>query len=779
MKRTVRVPVPALTATLPRGARFGVNALGALLALAVFGLLLADIGAFGSGAAKGFFNDWIYNAAELAAASLVLARALLVRAERPAWLVLALGVLFYAAADIYYTLALEPMANIPTPSLSDVGYLGFYVCAYVMIVLLARSHVRNFHASVWLDGAIGALSVSAVGAALVLEPVTHTTHGTFAAVATNLAYPLGDLLLLAFVVGVFALTGWRPGRTWTLIGAGFALLGVADSIYLFRVAENTYAAGTVLDAMWPAGLLLLALAAWCMPRRHHEIRFEGLAVMVSPCVFALAATALLIRGNYVHQEAFTEALATAALVVAGARFALSFNDVRRLSDVRERQARTDELTGLSNRRHFYALLDAAIDGCRQRGGTFALLMLDLDNFKELNDTLGHYAGDLVLAQIGPRMQAVLRGGATARLGGDEFGLIVRDADGAEAAAERILQALARPFELEGASVSVQASVGIASFPRDALDMTRLLRCADVAMYEAKETHARVAFYSPEGDEPGPPRLGLLSELRAAIGRGELEVHYQPQVDLQTLEPSGAEALVRWRDSSGDLIGPDSFIAMAEQGGAMRELTSYVLREALAQHRRWREAGHDLAIAVNVSATNLLDTAFLGELRAALDCWHTPPSSLRLEITESVLISEGPRVRSVLDALSRLGVQLSLDDFGTGYSPLAYLRDLPVDEIKIDRSFVSAMTEEAETETIVESTIALARRLGMNVVAEGIETRAQLVLLRSLECPFGQGFLFSQPLPAAELERWLQSGPAMCEAAAEPLGELAGEAVELR
>ena len=778
MQRTVRVPLPALTAALPRGACRSVNAFGAMLALAVFGLMLGDLGAFGDGALKNFFSDWVYNGAELAAAALVLARALLVRAERPAWLVLALGILFYAAADIYYTLVLEPMASIPTPSLSDAGYLGFYVCAYVMLVLLVRSHVRHFHASVWLDGAIGALSVSAVGAALVLEPVIHTTHGTFAAVATNLAYPLGDLLLLAFVVGVFALTGWRPGRTWALIGAGFALLGVADSIYLFRVAEDTYVAGTVLDTMWPAGLLLLALSAWCMPRRHHEIRFEGLAVMVAPCVFALPAIALLIRANYVHQGPITEALATAALVVAGARFALAFNDVRRLSEVRERQARTDELTGLSNRRHFYSLLDAAIDGCRGRGGTFALLMLDLDNFKELNDTLGHYAGDLVLEQIGPRMQAVLRGGATARLGGDEFGVIVRDAAGAEAAAERILQALARPFEIEGASVSVQASVGIAAFPRDALDMTRLLQCADVAMYTAKETRSRVAFYSPQSDHEGPSRLGLVSELRAAIERGELVVHYQPQVDLQTLEPSGAEALVRWRDSSGDLLGPDSFIAMAEQGGAMRELTAYVLREALAQHRRWRDAGHDLTIAVNLSATNLLDTAFLGELRAALDRWRTPPSSLRLEITESVLISEGPRVRSVLDSLSRLGVQLSLDDFGTGYSPLAYLRDLPVDEIKIDRSFVSAMIEEAETETIVESTIALARRLGMNVVAEGIETRAQLALLRSLECPFGQGFLFSAPLPAGELERWLESGQAACEAAAEPLGDLAGGAVEL-
>ncbi len=768
-----RPRLPALTAALPTRSRFGVNMLGAALALSIVGLALSDLGAFGNGSVANIFDNWVFNAAEVAAAALVLARGLLVRNERAAWITLAAGIFFYAAAEIYYTVVLEPMSNPPSPSLSDAGYLAFYACAYVMIVLLVRTHVRHFPASVWLDGAIGGLSVAAVGAALVLDPVIHGTHGSFAAVATNLAYPMCDLLLFGFVVGVCALTGWRPGRTWALIGAGFALLGVADSIYLFRVAENSYQAGTILDAMWPTGLLLLGFAAWCRPRPRHEIRFEGFAAMVAPVAFALPALFLLIRGSYVHQGVVTESLATAALLVAVARYVLSFNDVRRLSEVREQQARTDELTGLSNRRHFYGQLNQAIESCEARGASFALLMIDLDHFKELNDTLGHSAGDLVLTQIGPRIESVLRGGAIARLGGDEFGVILREPEAAESVAERILQALASPFELGGVSVSVQASVGIAVFPRDARTMSRLMQCADVAMYQAKDLRARYAVYSPVADQHSRARLELMGDLKQAIAQRELDVYFQPQVDLNTLEPRGAEALVRWHHSNQGLLGPDNFIALAEQGGVMRELTSYVLEQSLAQHRIWLNSGHELTIAVNVSATNLVDSAFVGELREQLERWRIPPQMLKLEITESVLIAEGPRVRSVLESLAALGVRLSLDDFGTGYSPLAYLRDLPVGEIKIDRSFVSAMMSSSDTELIVESTIALARRLGMDVVAEGIETTEQLALLHALDCPLAQGYLFSEPLAAEDFIRWLErktaSAPAERQAAAPLLG----------
>jgi diguanylate cyclase (GGDEF)-like protein len=738
--------------------RAAVEIVGLLLVVAVVGLAMNNLGLFGTSKLGSLFNDWVYNGVEVLAGALVLARALLVRQERGAWLMLALGIGCFAAGDIYYTLVIEGSSSPPSPSLSDAAYLLFYVGAYAMIVLLVRDHVRTFHPGVWLDGAIGALAVAAVGAALVLEPVIHTTHGSVASVATNLAYPLGDLVLIALVIGVFALSGWRPGRTWLLMGLGFATLAIADSIYLFRVTANSYMDGTFLDAMWPAGLVLLSYAAWARPRERGEVRFEGLPVLVVPCVFALTALSLLIRANFVHLDLIPESLAAAAMLAAGARFVYTFIDVRNLSEVRERQARTDDLTGLPNRRHFYATLNEAVEGCRSRGASFALLMIDLNQFKELNDTLGHHVGDQLLQQVGPRMQRVVREAAIARLGGDEFGLIIRDADAAVLAAERIHDALCNPFDLEDLSVSTQASIGIAVFPRDAQTGDSLLQRADVAMYQAKDARSRYAYYSSETDRNSRERLALVAELKGAIARGQLVVHYQPQVDLGTDTIRGVEALVRWQHPERGLIGPDSFVAIAEQTGVMRELTASVLEQALRQHRAWLDEGRELTMAVNVSATDFLDTGFLLGLREQLERWGTPAGMLRLEITESVLITEGSRVRSALDSLSGMGVHLSLDDFGTGYSPLSYLRELPVDEIKIDCSFVWAMMTDKDTAAIVAAIIALARRLGVEVVAEGIETPEQLELLRSFHCPVAQGYYFSRPLPAEGLEQWLDAGP---------------------
>jgi diguanylate cyclase (GGDEF)-like protein len=746
-----------LTSDLSVGARAAVNAGALVLVVAVAGLAMNNLGLLGTREFNGFFGDWVYNGCEVGAAALVLARALLVRAERRAWLMLALGIGFFAAGDIYYTLVIEPMSNPPSPSLADAWYLMFYVGAYSMIVLLVRGHVHHFHASVWLDGATGALATAALGAALVLEPVMRTTHGSLASVATNLAYPLADLLLLAFVIGVFALAGWRPGRTWTLIGLGFATLAIADSIYLFREAEHTYTAGTILDALWPAGLVLLTFAAWSRPRGRVAVRFEGLAILAVPCAFALVALFLLIRSNYVHLGLVSESLATAAILAAGARFALTFNEVRRLSEIRDRQARTDDLTSLANRRQFYTMLDGAVEGCRSRGASFALLIIDLDRFKEFNETLGHHAGDLLLAQIGPRLQSVVREDSIARLGGDEFGLIVRDAASAETVAERIHETLLKPFKVEDLSIAVRASIGIAVYPRDAASLDTLLQRAEVGMHQAKQTHSRHAFYAAGSDHSSREQLQLAAELPDAIAKQQLVVYYQPQVDLVTGSCRGVEALVRWRHPEHGLLGPDRFIATAEQTGLMRELTASVLEQALRQQQTWLKAGHDVTVAVNVSATNFTDAGFLPDLRDQLHRWRTPPHMLRLEITESVLVAEGPRVRAAIDSLAELCVGLSLDDFGTGFSALSYLRDLPVMEIKIDRSFIEAMTTDKDTATIVASIIALARNLGMDLIAEGVEQLEQLELLRTFDCPVVQGYYFSRALPADSLEALLDTG----------------------
>ena len=356
-----------LTAGLGPAARRAVKMTGALLAAMLLALVLHNAGLLGGPHLDELFNVWVYCGIELLVCALVLTRALTIRAERAAWLALAAGIACYAAGDIYYTLFIENAASQPSPAPSDAGYLLFYPLAYAALARLVGAHARDLHANVWLDGAIGGLTLAAVGSAIVLDPVIEATHGTTASVATNLAYPVGDLLLIVFVFGVFALTGWRPGRAWMLIGLGLAVTAVADSIYLFRIAEGTYEPGTLLDVLWPAGLALLALAAWSPPRQRDRNPLSSIAVMIVPCVFGAVALLLLIRGNYEHIGVIPEVLAASALLVAGLRFAVAFNDVRKLSSLRERQARTDYLTGLANRRHFYDQLNSSIEACRRRG----------------------------------------------------------------------------------------------------------------------------------------------------------------------------------------------------------------------------------------------------------------------------------------------------------------------------------------------------------------------------------------------------------------------------
>ena len=312
------------TSGLPPAARRAVKATGAVLAGLLAALALHNAGVLGGSSLDDLFNVWVYSGIEVLVCALVLARGLAVREERGAWLALGAGIACYVAGDIYYTLFLENAASQPSPAPSDAGYLLFYPLVYVALARLVGAHARDAHANVWLDGAIGGLTLAAVGSAIVLEPVIDATHGTTAAVATNLAYPVADLLLIVFVFGVFALTGWRPGRAWLLIGLGLALTGIADSVYLFRVAEDTYVPGTLLDVMWPAGLALLALAAWSPPRPRDRNPLASIAVMVVPCFFGAVALLLLIRGNYDHVGLIPEVLAASALLVAGLRFAVSF-----------------------------------------------------------------------------------------------------------------------------------------------------------------------------------------------------------------------------------------------------------------------------------------------------------------------------------------------------------------------------------------------------------------------------------------------------------------------
>jgi len=423
----------------------------------------------------------------------------------------------------------------------------------------------------------------------------------------------------------------------------------------------------------------------------------------------------------------------------------------------EYQALHDDLTGLANRSLFRDRLGHAIVTNQRHGSIVGLLILDLNQFKEINDTLGHHNGDRLLQQVAQRIATELRESDTvARLGGDEFAIIAPDqADGANSAmiAQRLLKALGKPFFLEGHAVEIGASIGIAICPQHGDDADLLMRHADVAMYDAKRERAGYAVYSPDRDQHNAAQFKVVGELRNAITRGEFELHYQPRVSLKLGVTVGAEALVRWRHPTGELIYPDQFIPAAEDSELMWPLTEVVLLTALQQWRVWDRLGLDMQVSVNLSADNLRDRGLGRRVGELLDSQGVPASALTLEITESSLMADG--AEKTLSVLVEMGVGLAVDDFGTGYSSLAHLKRLTLTELKIDKSFVQTMDQDRDDAAIVQPTIDLGHNLGLVVVAEGVENERCLSMLESFGCDLAQGYLIGRPMPASEFLVWLE------------------------
>jgi diguanylate cyclase (GGDEF)-like protein len=450
-------------------------------------------------------------------------------------------------------------------------------------------------------------------------------------------------------------------------------------------------------------------------------------------------------------------------VVAGAS-----RKLRRQAEENARLALHDQLTALPNRTLFRDRVEHALETAQRGGSLVALLLMDLDRFKEVNDTLGHHCGDLMLKELASRLTGLTRPGDTvARLGGDEFALLVPDVpepDAITGLAERITRALQEPVLVDGLPLEVEASVGIAFYPDHGDDVETLLQRADVAMYVAKESNAHFAVYDAHTDHYRPERLVLVGELRRAIEESELVLHYQPKATLADGEVRGVEALVRWQHPERGLVPPDVFIPVAEQTGLIRPLTLFVVDSALRQCRAWRQAGLDLTVAVNVAMRNILDDRFPDELSHLLAKYALEPSSLELELTETSVLADPPRAKAILQRLRDTGVKLAVDDFGTGYASLAYLSELPVDEIKIDRSFVIAMDTHERYARIVRSTIDLGRNLSLSVVAEGVETREVWSQLTDLGCHSAQGYFLARPLPADELTPWLTERVSRADAA---------------
>ncbi|MDO9467187.1 MAG: EAL domain-containing protein [Thiobacillus sp.] len=422
------------------------------------------------------------------------------------------------------------------------------------------------------------------------------------------------------------------------------------------------------------------------------------------------------------------------------------------------QAMYDPLTGLANRSLLHERINHEIERSRRSGVSFGVALMDLDRFKEVNDTLGHNVGDELLREVGRRLKYTVRAEDTvARLGGDEYVLVIQDLepDGVPVIAEKVLAALDDPFHWQNQSIDLGASVGISLYPSQGTDASALIRCADIAMYVAKRSGKGYAVYAPDQVHTNRSDLSLKSELREAILSNQLCLYYQPQINHRSQRVIGLEALIRWHHPQRGFLGPDNFIPLAEEAGLIGPLTQWVLKTALKQLAVLRREGHALTMAVNLSARNLHDMSLPGSVEALLAECGVTPEHLTLEITESAVMSNPSDALTILTELDRMGVTLAIDDFGTGYSSLAYLKRLPVDELKIDKSFVMDMEANDNDAVIVRSTIDLAHNLGLKVVAEGVESREAWDTLSILGCDTSQGFFMGRPMPVDKLETWLR------------------------
>jgi diguanylate cyclase (GGDEF)-like protein len=490
-----------------------------------------------------------------------------------------------------------------------------------------------------------------------------------------------------------------------------------------------------------------------LARRMHE----ALAPIMAGELFSALLTLVAV---YVDVRVGTVGLAMFGLVLIVFQYLVGELLVsKRRSNELQRLATTDELTGLANRAHLRARIAERLEGAGLEAKPFAVLLIDLDRFKEINDTLGHHYGDALLGQMGARLAAhVGASGLVARLGGDEFVVLaeIREPEGRTLGelATQLVACVEQPFAIDEASLDIGASVGIARYPLDGHSANELLRRADVAMYAAKEAQSGFKLYAPELDHHSVRRLGLMSNVRRALAEAELVVHYQPKVHLDDLRVAGTEALVRWQHPDLGLLPPAAFIPAVEQTNLIGPLTRYVLERSIEQCAAWRDDTGNLSVAVNLSVRNLLDRDLPRDIEGMLSMHGLPPEALRLEITESMIMSDPDRALANLGRLNDLGIRLSVDDFGTGHSSLANLKRLPIHQLKIDRSFVSRMLEDQTDLIIVRSTINLAHDLGLTVVAEGVEDELTLERLAQFGCDQAQGYYLSRPLPPEALGDWL-------------------------
>ncbi len=739
----------------PRDIRAAITVLAiGVIAFAVSSVVNPDAG-------HGIFSATaLYTALNVAAAGLIALRAYRVPADRLAWALIAAGMASSAVGDVVYAFWVPGGRS---PSAADPAYLAYYPLVYAGLLLLMRARLKRLPITIQFDAAVCTLTLAAVAAALTAGPIRSAAAHSPATVWVGLVYPWSDLLLLALAAGMSLILVRRNEIRWALLVAGLVLFAVADTAYLFQTSAGSYRVGSLLDACWPASSLLIAMASWARssPSTPARDRFGPYVAPVSSAVVAVGVIVLE------HHSRLAATLAALSLVVAAGRFALTFREAS-LLETSDKRAMTDELTALPNRRSLAAALTELPVAPPPETPSLptrahprrALLLLSLSDFHEIADSIGRPFGDELLCHIANRLSAsVRRDDLLARVGDVRFAVLLADGatlTAASAQAGRLLEALSEPFALDPVTVQVDARITIALCPDHCDSPQELLSRAETTMAYAKSGHSKIAVYDASFEVRHDNDPNLIEELRTALfDTDELKLHYQPKIDGRDGSVHSVEAVLRWQHPRRGMLLPDEFLQVAERAGLMRKVSNRVLSMALRQVRSWREKGMPVTVAVNLSTSNLLDIELVGTVERLLANHGLPADALILEITERALV-DSVRSRNTVAALQGLGVRISLDDYGTGWSSLARLQDVSVDELKLDRIFLSRLLDDARSVAIVRSTVALAHNLGADLVAEGVEDEATLNALRRYGCTITQGFVHSPPLPPDDLLDWIAS-----------------------
>jgi diguanylate cyclase len=690
-----------------------------------------------------------------------------------AWRLLAAAAFAYLLGAVAQTVY-ELVGRKPYPSAADALYLVFYplMLGGVLSFPVARRGATE-RVRLALDLAIVALGASTVVVYVVLGPTAVAGGDPFQA-AISIAYPVGDMVLLVGLASVLLRgSATSARRALQVLALGIGLYVAADLVYGWITLHSSYSGGDRVDTLWMLAIAATAIAAAAQghARAPEEVVPARARVSIVPYAAVAMAFAVLILSDR-HDEFFPGlampilAVLLAALVVS--RQLLAQRDLARAQGELRHLALHDALTGLPNRTLILDRAEQMLARARRDQTSAGVLFVDLDDFKQVNDTFGHGAGDKLLRAAAARLSTVVRESDTvARLGGDEFMILL---DGGsliatpELVAERILAVLREPIDLNGSTgrlLTITASIGIAVGVRSSAD--ELVRDADLALYKAKEAGKdRYAVYESEMHAAAESRLNLQLDIHDAIEGRQFFLVYQPTFDLHSETVCGFEALIRWRHPERGVVGPDLLIPVAEETGTIVAIGRWVLKEACRQAAEWRRRGYDLGMAVNVSARQLDADGFVDDVRHALAASGLDPSALTLEITETTLMREPVAAAQRLVELKGLGVRVAIDDFGTGYSSLAYLRQFPVDAIKIDRSFISGAAATKESAALIHTLVQVGKALGLETLGEGIEEPAQLRRLQRENCDLGQGYLLARPLEVEAVEKFLAESPRAVE-----------------